>query len=109
MSSRVIEGMAVEISGAGEPVLCIHGLGGTANTFQPQMPALAGRLVIRPDLPGSGRSALVDNPSIPLFVEGVARLAKALQVRSATILAHSLGTIVAQHLVAQHETLVRKL
>src|SRR5262245_28486134 len=109
MSSRVIEGMAVEISGAGEPVLCIHGLGGTSNTFQPQMPALSGRLVIRPDLAGSGRSALVDDPSIPFFAAAIQRLARGLQIQGATILAHSMGTIIAQHIAAQHETLVRRL
>ena len=109
MSSRVIEGMAVEISGDGESVICIHGLGGTSNTFQPQMSALAGRRVIRPDLAGSGRSDLIDRPSISLFAAAIARLAKALHIQSAAIVAHSMGTIVAQHLAAQHETLVRKM
>lgn len=66
MSSRVIEDMAVEISGDGEPVICIHGLGGTSNTFQPQMSALAGRRVIRPDLAGSGRSDLIDRPPVDI-------------------------------------------
>lgn len=109
MTSRVIEGMAVEVAGAGDAVICIHGLGGTSNTFQPQMAALAGRRVVRPDLAGSGRSAFIDQPSIPLFAAAVARMARALQIQAAVIVAHSMGTIVAQHLAAQQETLVRKL
>ncbi len=109
MSSRVVEGMAVEIAGEGDAVICIHGLGGTSNTFQPQMAALSGRRVVRPDLAGSGRSAVVDHPSIPLFAAAVARMAKALHIQTAVIVAHSMGTIIAQHLAAQHETLARKL
>jgi 3-oxoadipate enol-lactonase len=109
MSPRVIEGMAVEVAGEGGAVICIHGLGGTSNTFQPQMAVLAGRRVVRPDLAGSGRSALVAQPSIPLFAAAIARMAQALHIPAAVILAHSLGTIVAQHLAAQHGTLVRKL
>ena len=109
MSPRVVEGMAVEVAGEGGAVICIHGLGGTSNTFQPQMAVLAGRRVVRPDLAGSGRSALVAQPSIPLFAAAIARMAQALHIPAAVILAHSLGTIVAQHLAAQHGTLVRKL
>jgi pimeloyl-ACP methyl ester carboxylesterase len=109
MTSRVIEGMAVEITGSGDAVICIHGLGGTSNTFQPQMIALAGRRVARPDLPGSGRSALVGHPSISDFTTTIARMAAALEIRSAVVIAHSLGTIVAQHLAAQHEALVRRM
>jgi pimeloyl-ACP methyl ester carboxylesterase len=109
MSTRVVEGMAVEIAGSGDAVICIHGLGGTSNTFQPQMAALAGRRVVRPDLPGSGRSALLDRPTIPLFAAALARMAKALQIESAAVVAHSMGTIVAQHLAAHHETLVRRM
>jgi 3-oxoadipate enol-lactonase len=109
MSSRVVEGMAVEIAGEGDAVICIHGLGGTSNTFQPQMAVLAGRRVVRPDLAGSGRSALIAQPSIPLFTAAIARMAQALHIQTAVIVAHSVGTIVAQHLAAQHGTLVRKL
>ena len=36
-----VERMAVEIEGEGEPVLMIHGLGGTANTFTPMLPAFS--------------------------------------------------------------------
>jgi pimeloyl-ACP methyl ester carboxylesterase len=52
-----IDKACVEDDGEGDAVLCLHGLGGTSNTWTPLMPALAGYRVIRPDLPGSGRSA----------------------------------------------------
>ena len=37
----LVERMAVEIEGEGEPVLMIHGLGGTTNTFTPVLAAFA--------------------------------------------------------------------
>jgi pimeloyl-ACP methyl ester carboxylesterase len=42
MNSRLVEGMAVEVAGEGDAVICVHGLGGTSNTFQPQMAVLSG-------------------------------------------------------------------
>jgi 3-oxoadipate enol-lactonase len=109
MNSRLVEGMAVEVAGEGDAVICVHGLGGTSNTFQPQMAVLSGRRVVRPDLAGSGRSALVAEPSISLFATAIARMAQGLHIQTAVIVAHSVGTIIAQHLAAQHGTLVRKL
>src|SRR5262245_51748958 len=99
MSTRTISRMAVEIDGDGPGVLCIHGLGGTSNSFTPQVPALAGRFrAIRPDLPGSGRSAVPETLSIASLVEAMASICDSLAERSVHVLGHSLGTIVAQHL-----------
>ncbi len=56
-----VERMAVEIEGEGEPVVMIHGLGGTSNTFTPLLAAFGRHRTIRFDLPGSrcapGRAA----------------------------------------------------
>ena len=109
MVSRIVERMAVEIDGEGEAVLCLHGLGGTSNTFTPQMQALSGRLVIRPDLPGAGRSDVMDAPTLPRFAEAIARMAERLSINKVSIVAHSLGTIVAQHLAAERPMLVRRM
>ncbi len=110
MSSHVIARMAVEIEGEGEPVLMIHGLGGTSNTYQPQMAVLAGRFrAIRPDLPGSGRSATPEELSIGGLVAALVALCAAAGVTSAHVVAHSLGTIVAQHLAVEHPAAVRSL
>ena len=66
----LVERMAVEIEGEGEPVLMIHGLGGTSNTFTPMLGALARHRTIRFDLPGSGRSHRVEGPlSLALFLD----------------------------------------
>ncbi len=56
MTSIRFAGMTVESEGEGPPILMLHGLGGTSNSFQPLVAQLAGFRIIRPDLPGAGRS-----------------------------------------------------
>ena len=109
MTMNIVAGMAVEIAGDGTPVICIHGLGGTSNSFTPQMPALATMRAIRPDLPCSGRSANIEKPSIGGFAAGIARLADMLGVKSAHFIGHSLGTVICQHLAVERPELVRSL
>ncbi|HZH05576.1 MAG TPA: alpha/beta fold hydrolase [Lautropia sp.] len=85
----------------GGAVLCIHGLGGSSNTWTPLMPALQRHRVIRIDLPGSGRSCDVDGElSIGRFTRACLRVMAACQVERVQVLAHSMGTIVAAHLAA---------
>ncbi|MFO1351120.1 MAG: alpha/beta fold hydrolase [Gammaproteobacteria bacterium] len=110
MSTQTVERMAVEVEGAGDPVILIHGLGGSSNVFTPQLPVFAGRYrIIRPDLPGSGRSPLGDALSIPLLAGRIVRMAEALGVERAHFVGHSLGTLVCQHLAVQHPKRVRSL
>ena len=52
MAYHLIDKIAVEDEGEGDPVVCVHGLGGSSNTWTALLPALAGLRVIRPDLPG---------------------------------------------------------
>lgn len=89
--------IAVDEAGDGEPVIMIHGLGGSSNTFQPLMDVLGNFRVIRPDLPGSGRSASVTGPpSLERFAEAMFGLLDDRDIARAHIVGHSLGTIVAQ-------------
>ncbi len=84
-----------------EPVVMIHGLGGTSNTFQPMLAALAGYRVIRPDMPGCGRSL---TPVEPLSIAGHAAAVLAalegLGVKQAHFVGHSMGTLVCQQIAA---------
>src|SRR5262250_2269211 len=105
-----VERMAVEVEGAGEPVVMIHGLGGTSNVFTALLPALAGRRTIRFDLPGSGRSHRVEGPlSLQLFIERALLVMQRTGVERAHIVAHSMGTIVATHLAAMEPGKVSSL
>ena len=102
--------MAVEIDGEGDAVVCVHGLGGSSNTFTPLMPALVRHRVLRVDLPGSGRSQAAEGPlSIARFVEALAMVCSRLGITRAHFVAHSMGTIVCQHLAVAQPKLVRSL
>lgn len=110
MPLHQIEKVFVEDEGDGDAVVCLHGLGGSSNTWTPLMPALAGHRVIRPDLPGSGRSASAGGAlTIEKLAECVATICARLEITRAHIVGHSMGTIVAQHLAVAQPRLVRSL
>jgi 3-oxoadipate enol-lactonase len=102
--------LAVEIAGSGEPVVLIHGLGGTTNVWGAQLPALAQKFrVIRYDLEGSGRSPAVSALSLAGWVDDLDALMTAEGVAKARIVGHSLGTLIAQHFAAGHPERVDRL
>jgi 3-oxoadipate enol-lactonase len=105
-----VERMAVETAGEGDPVLMIHGLGGTSNTFTPVLAAFARHRTIRFDLPGSGRSHRVEAPlSLSFFVEKARMVMQRTGVERAHVVAHSMGTIIATHLAAAEPARVASL
>lgn len=102
--------VVVEDEGEGDAVFCIHGLGGSSNSFTPLMPALARRRVLRIDLPGSGRSQRAEGPlSIARYVDAVLSACNRLGVQRAHFIGHSMGTIVCQHLATAAPKLVASL
>lgn len=110
MALHRIDRMAVEDEGEGDAVVCVHGLGGSSNTFTPLMPVLARHRVLRVDLPGSGRSQQAEGSlSITRFVEAVQAACARLGITRAHFVGHSLGTIVCQHLAVAAPALVRSL
>lgn len=93
--------LVCEDSGEGSPLLMVHGLGGSSNSFETLMSALDGYRVLRPDLPGAGRSGT--RPGRP----GIAGLAGAVLdclglagVDRAHLVGHSMGTLICQRLAA---------
>jgi pimeloyl-ACP methyl ester carboxylesterase len=110
MALHRIERVVVEDEGEGDAVFCVHGLGGSSNTFTPLMPALARQRVLRIDLPGSGRSQRADGAlSIQRFVDTVLAACARVNVSRAHFIGHSMGTIVCQHLAVAAPKLVRSL
>lgn len=110
MALHTFDRMVVEDEGDGDAVVCVHGLGGSSNTFTPLMPALARHRVVRVDLPGSGRSQGAEGAlTIARLVDAVANACARLGLVKAHFVGHSMGTIVCQHLAVQTPALVRSL
>lgn len=110
MTTTRTAGMCIEQQGDGPAVILLHGLGATSNSFQPLMPALGGRRVIRPDLPGAGRSP-TPRAGLDLrgLVDAVLRMADELGVREADLVGHSFGSLIAQHVAQARPALARTL
>lgn len=110
MSLHRVDRVLAEDEGEGDAVVCIHGLGGSGNSFTPLMPAMARHRVLRIDLPGSGRSQAAEGElTIARYVESVRALCGRAGIARAHVVAHSMGTIVAQHLAVEQPRLVRSL
>lgn len=110
MGTQLIRRVAVEVDGTGDAVVCIHGLGGTGNTWTPLMQAFSGMRCVRPDLPGSGRSPLGEGGlSIERYVQAIQAVLAELGIERAHFVGHSMGTIVCLHLAAAQPRLVRSL
>jgi len=110
MSLQTIERMAVEVEGSGDPVILIHGLGGSANTFQAQMPVFRGRRAVRPELAGSARSKTPEAKlSMAGLAEALVRMASVLGIERAHFVGHSLGTLLCQQIAVAQPRLVRSL
>jgi 3-oxoadipate enol-lactonase len=110
MSFHSIDRMAVEDEGEGDAVVCVHGLGGSSNTFTPLMPSLMRHRVLRLDLPGSGRSQHAEGAiTVARLADAVQAACARLGVQRAHFVGHSLGTIVCQHLAVNAPALVRSL
>ncbi|KAJ9351619.1 hypothetical protein DTO027B9_6206 [Paecilomyces variotii] len=91
-------------------VLCIHGLGGTTNFYQPVVSAIEDYNVVRFDLSGHGRSTLPSkNTSISSYVEDAEAVIKHLGLKDVTVAGHSMGGLIALHLAAKLPEIVKRL
>lgn len=114
MTTATVDRIVYESDGVAEdgrpPVLMIHGLGGSSNTWAAVMPAFDRHRTLRIDLPGSGRSDRVEGAlSIERFAQAVMRVAADAGARSAHLVAHSMGCIVAFRLAVHEPAFVRSL
>lgn len=100
-----------ERSGAGPPLVLLHGGLGAVETMAPLAAAFAGaREVISVDLQGHGRTADVDRPlAFERMADDVAALMRALGLAEADVFGFSLGAGVALRIAIQHPAQVRRL
>lgn len=88
-----------ESYGEGPPVVFIHALGGVANQWHGVMQAMQQHHhCVAPDLRGHGRSGAKGQFSVQGWAKDVLRLVRHLDLPAVTLVGHSLGSLVAQHL-----------
>jgi pimeloyl-ACP methyl ester carboxylesterase len=99
------------ISGKGDPVVLMHGLGASKITWLPVLAPLAERhRVIVPDLPGHGESDKPRHEYTPRFYARVLRhLMDAVGVERATLMGNSLGGRIALELALRSPARVAAL
>ncbi|MEX2519323.1 MAG: alpha/beta hydrolase [Paracoccaceae bacterium] len=103
----MLAGMDFEEAGAGAPAICLHGIGGDATSFAPQLGALPVRTIswsmpgyrhsLRGELTFAGLSAALEG-----FMD-------ALGLADAHLIGHSIGGMVALEFAARHPGRVRSL
>lgn len=102
MSAVSVGAVAAEVEGRGAPVIFVHGLGGTSNTFQPMLDGFTGFRCVRPDLPGSGRSQRpYEKLTFAHMISAVVEVMTAVVGGPAHLVGHSLGALVAQHVAVE--------
>jgi pimeloyl-ACP methyl ester carboxylesterase len=102
---------AYAVEGAGPPVLLIHGVGASLDTWDGVVAALDGRFTtIRLDLRGHGSSSKPPGPySAALFAEDVRALLDHLGIGRCHVAGHSLGATVALRLALDAPDRVERL
>jgi len=100
-----------EITGDGEPLLFIHGLGSSCRDWEQQVQFFAGRYqVIAVDVRGHGKSGKPAGPySMALFAMDAAKLLQALGAAPAHVVGISMGGMIAFQLAVSHPELVKSL
>jgi len=110
MSDIRLGSMIIEDAGDGTAVVMVHGLGGSSNSFQPLIGRLEGYRVLRPDLPGAGRSAVRPGLSaLGQLASAVRDGVRAAGVERAHFVGHSMGTLICQYLAAERPETVASL
>jgi pimeloyl-ACP methyl ester carboxylesterase len=107
----IVSPLFVEQSGAGPPLLLIHGLMVSGAMYQGVLPALATHYhVVVPDLRGHGRSSTLPGPySVEQLARDLAQLLDDLHLDAAHVLGYSQGGAVAQQFARDYPTRVRGL
>ena len=96
-------------AGAGEPLLLVHGLGGSAGNWVALAPLLlSGRRLLVPELPGHGGSSpLPAASSLKAYADRLALLLEHEGAVPAAVVGHSLGGAIALRLAIRRPETVR--
>ena len=107
----IINGLYYEIKGSGEPIIFLHGIGGSHKMFKPQVEVLSNYYkTITVDLKGNGNSESVPTRKyLEVHCESLLDLMNYLNIQRATFVGLSYGGIVTQFFAIKHRKKVRKM
>jgi pimeloyl-ACP methyl ester carboxylesterase len=77
--------------GKGTPIVFLHGFCEDSSVWDDFISAFKSNKIIRIDLPGFGSSEPMENPSVELFSEVVKSILNHLEIRTCTLIGHSMG------------------
>ena len=107
---RDVAGVAYLERGDGVPILFLHGIGGAARQFDGQLRHFGAAMrAIAWDMPGYGASAPLPLVSMDALAAELAGFIAALGLDRPVLVGHSLGGMIAQHLVAESPHMARAL
>ena len=115
LESRVAEVRGTRLryyaGGEGEPLVLVHGLGGSAANWLALVPLLLpGRRLLVPELPGHGGSApLAAASSLNAYADRIGLLLEHEDAAPAAVVGHSLGGAIALRLAIRRPEVVRAL
>ena len=111
LEPRTLGTLRYHVGGSGEPLLLVHGLGGSASNWVELLPALVDQFrVIAVDLPGhAGSGRLPRGAGISDFARAVAGVLEAETADPALVAGHSFGGQVALRLAHARPERVRGL
>lgn len=102
--------IAYRTAGTGPPVLFLHGLGGTATAWEPQLDDLADSFrCVAWDLPGYGDSEPIVPLTFPAIADAAVRLLDELDIERADVVGLSFGGQQALHLALDHPDRIDRL
>jgi pimeloyl-ACP methyl ester carboxylesterase len=103
--------MFYEISGGGDPLLLIHGLGSSARDWELQVPEFSKKYkVITFDVRGHGRTDKPRGPySISMFATDAAKLIREMDISPVHVVGISMGGMIAFQLAVSYPSLIKSL
>lgn len=103
--------LAYDVEGRGRPVVLVHGLGSTLNTWEGVAQSLTSAYeVYRFDLRGSGRSEVPEGPyELETWVEDLRAFLNDQDIDAAHLVGHSLGSLISMRFAAEYSDRVQTL
>lgn len=89
--------------GSGDPVMFVHGFGEDGNVWNDQVEFFSNRYhIITPDLPGSGRSEMINDMSMEGLAEVLHSIIHEENINTCTVIGHSMGGYITLALVENY-------